>query len=377
VGLGGAIAGSALVSSHPAVAGEGSGVVLAPDLVINPRERWGSDLVAGPLRVESDVRFLLVHHTAGSNTYGLDGVPAQMRQVFEFHTGPEKRWPDVAYNFFVDRFGGVWEGRTGSLSGPVMADATGGSQGFAQLVCLLGNFVDADPTTEMLSSLERVLAWLADRHSIDTSSGATTSFTSRGSNRWRAGSNVTVRTISGHRDVSQTACPGDRMYARLVAEVPDAVTGWRGTSTSPAVASTAAAQTTAVPTTRVPTTAASTTRVPTSQVPTSQVPTSQVPTTTNVGATTVRATAAQTSADPTKPTVTTTAAGTTTALTTASTSLGASAGKASGTDGQGRGDRSLLFGAGALVVGGLAAGAIAIRRRRTAEIPREDQFDES
>ena len=55
------------------------------------------------------------------------------------HTGASKGWPDVAYNFFIDRHGTVWEGRAASLEGPVMPDATGGSQGFAQLCCFVGD----------------------------------------------------------------------------------------------------------------------------------------------------------------------------------------------------------------------------------------------
>ncbi len=37
-------------------------------------------------------------------------------------------------------------GPTGALAGPVDADATGGSQGFAQLVCLVGDFTAVLPT---------------------------------------------------------------------------------------------------------------------------------------------------------------------------------------------------------------------------------------
>ena len=73
-----------------------------------------------------------------------------------------KGWTDVCYEFFVDRDGDVWEGRAGALAGPVVADATGGSQGFAQLVCLLGDFTDADPDGGVhWTSLVKVLAWLA------------------------------------------------------------------------------------------------------------------------------------------------------------------------------------------------------------------------
>lgn len=64
----------------------------------------------------------------------------------------------------------------------------------------------------MVGALVKTLAWLADRYSIDTAPGATTSFVSRGSQRHRAGVSVTTSTIAGHRDMSYTVCPGDGVY---------------------------------------------------------------------------------------------------------------------------------------------------------------------
>jgi hypothetical protein len=174
-----------------------------------------------------EVRFLLVHHGAMPNTYGPGDVPGLLRSAYLYQTGPGKRWPDVTYNFFVDRFGGVWEGRTGSLAGPVMADATGGSQGFAQLVCLLGDFMVQSPTVEMTGALVALLAFLADRHQLGVDPAAPVTFTSRGSERWPAGATVAARPISGHRDMSFTYCPGDVVYRMLAAEVPMRVAALR------------------------------------------------------------------------------------------------------------------------------------------------------
>ncbi len=106
----------------------------------------------------------------------------------------------------------MFEARAGSLGGAVVADATGGSQGFAQLVCLLGDFTNTMPSNEAITSLTRVLAWLADRHGVATTPGSIVSFISRGSNKWPAGTEVTAATISGHRDMSETTCPGDTFY---------------------------------------------------------------------------------------------------------------------------------------------------------------------
>jgi len=223
---------------------------------IRPRADWAGDRpVRGELVPEDDVRFLLVHHTASTNDYGPDEVAAQIQGFYEFHTGPDKGWPDVAYNFFVDRYGGIWEGRQGSLSGAVRGDATGGSQGFSQLCSLIGNHQEGPVTAEQQASLTQLLAWLAERHGIDTAPGATVTFISRGSNKWPAGQEVTAHTIAGHRDMSLTSCPGDQAYALVAETLPAGATLLRAEAA-------AAVGTTAPPTTAPPATASPATAAP-------------------------------------------------------------------------------------------------------------------
>ena len=220
-----AIAGALIVGSAiAATAGIGGGahaavgpavppVEVLPGLLIYPRAAWGLDLPpAGPIDVETP-QFLLVHHTASSNSY--TSAASLIQATYAFHTSAAKGWSDVCYQFFIGRQGDVWEGRAGALTGPVVADATGGSQGFAQLICLLGDFTSQLPTVAAQTALVKVLAWLADRYEIDIGPGATTSFISRGSQRWRAGTPVTTETIAGHRDMSFTACPGNALYPLL------------------------------------------------------------------------------------------------------------------------------------------------------------------
>jgi uncharacterized protein (DUF433 family) len=200
-------------------------------LAVHPRSDWGARLPPkGPLSVErsADVRFLLVHHTATPNAYARDDVPRLIRGFYELHTGPRKNWPDVAYNFFVDRFGEIWEAREGSLLRPVKGDATGGSQGFALLCCFIGDHQTEPPTRTAQAAMARLLAALADTYGIDTRRGATTTFVSRGSSKWARGVRVTAATISGHRDMARTVCPGGAAYTIVRGTLPDDVTALRG-----------------------------------------------------------------------------------------------------------------------------------------------------
>ena len=252
---------TAAVAAAPAVAAhavEGGAPAAMPPIV--RRSVWGGDLApTGPLEAE-DVRFLLVHHTADpGNDYGPEDPVRLLRGIYAFHTGPSKRWPDVAYNFFVDRFGTIYEGRTGSADRPVRGSATGGNQGHSQLCCFLGDHTTQPPTPEALGSMWSLLAWLADRHSIDTAPGATTRFASLGSNRWPAGATVEAATISAHRDMSQTSCPGDACYSLVRTTFPTEVTARRSGSAPTTSTSVAPVTTERAPTTAAPTPAATTT----------------------------------------------------------------------------------------------------------------------
>ena len=194
-------------------------------LVIRPRSDWaGTERPPQRSLATEDVRFLLVHHSAGSNRDRPEDIADTIRSIYDFHTGRDRGWPDIAYNFLIDAYGTVWEARAGSLAGPVAGDATGGNQGFSQLVCLLGDFTYQAPTAAALGSLVQTLAWLADRHGIDTAPGAEVGFTSRGSNRHAEGALVTTATIAGHRSMSQTRCPGDVLFAYVRDQLSGEVT---------------------------------------------------------------------------------------------------------------------------------------------------------
>ncbi|MGH9035719.1 MAG: N-acetylmuramoyl-L-alanine amidase [Acidimicrobiia bacterium] len=250
---------------------------------IHPRADWGADLPPrGPLEAEQagDVRLLLVHHSVSVNDYPPEAVPEELRSFFRLHTAPEKGWADIAYNFLVDRFGGIWEGRAGSLEAPVKGDATGGSQGFAVLCCFIGDHRTVAPSPAAQASMVALLAWLAERYGIDPRPGTMASFTSRGSNRWPAGTPVTTTTIAGHRDMSKTVCPGDAAYHLVRNDFPSRVAAAMGLAAAPQAA----------PTT-TPATSASTTSAPATTAPapatTAPAPTSD-PTTVAAPLTTAR-----------------------------------------------------------------------------------------
>ena len=251
----------------------------AAALTINPRSSWATNRPPkGPLDSE-DVKFLIVHHSASRNGHTGADAPGILRSFYDFHTGPEKGWNDIAYNFLIDADGGIWEGRAGSLDGPVAGDATGGNQGFSQLVCIIGDYNAAHPTQASLSSLVLLLAWLADRYGVSTMPGSEITFTSQGSNRWPAGTEVTTPTITGHRTMSKTTCPGENLNGYVVGDLTADVEAVRGGVPPPTNSSTTSSTTSSTSTTTT-----STTTIPptTSTIPPTRSTTLPPPTTTTV-----------------------------------------------------------------------------------------------
>jgi hypothetical protein len=228
--------------------------------VINPRSAWAADRSPKTELNEEEVRFLIVHHSASNNGHRGSDVPAILRGFYDFHTGPSRGWADIAYNFLIDVDGGIWEGRAGSIDGPVAGDATGGNQGFTQLVCLIGNFDAASPSPAALGSLVELLAWLAERYDVSTTPGTEIAFISRGSNLHPAGAEVKTPTITGHRAMSQTSCPGEELNGYVVAGLSADVEARRVGLTS--TTSSTALTTTTTTTTATTTTARATTTSP-------------------------------------------------------------------------------------------------------------------
>lgn len=239
----------------------------ARGLDINPRSSWAVDRPPkGPLEGE-DVRFLIVHHSASWNGHTGADAPRILRSFYDYHTSPEKGWNDIAYNFLIDAEGGIWEGRAGSVDGAVAGDATGGNQGSSQLVCIIGDYDAAQPTEASLSALVSVLSWLADRHEVSTAPGARVTFTSRGSNIHPAGAAVTTPTITGHRTMSQTSCPGENLNSYVAGGLSADVEAMRAGSASTPTAPSTTSTTITIPPSSTTTVPATTSTIPTTTTP--------------------------------------------------------------------------------------------------------------
>ena len=184
----------------------------APPVV--PRSAWGADesIRRNQPQLAAAVRFAIVHHTAGPNGYSPSQAAAIMRGIQVYHV-KSNGWNDIGYNFLVDRYGTVYEGRYGGIDKNVVGAHARGFNTGSVGVAVIGTFESAALPAAAEAALEKVLAWRLDLAHVDPIS--TFSVVSGGSERFPAGIPVFLRAVSGHRDTGQTSCPGDLLYAQL------------------------------------------------------------------------------------------------------------------------------------------------------------------
>lgn len=193
---------------------------------IHPRSEWapgGWHVYPGctkaPVAMDQ-LRFVVIHHTVNSNTYRPSDVPGLLAGIYRYHT-TSRRWCDVAYNFFVDRFGGVWQGRSGAMDAPIMGGHAKGFNTDSMGVALLGQYesgappTSAAPSAAALASVRSLLTWKLAIHGLDPKGKVR--IVSRGSTKYASGRVVTLPVIQGHQDSSLTDCPGNRLYPQLAA----------------------------------------------------------------------------------------------------------------------------------------------------------------
>jgi N-acetylmuramoyl-L-alanine amidase len=172
--LGGAVAGARAL---PALAGQRT-----LDLIC--RQAWGARPPAGEFE-RHRIRRITVHHSAvvlRDNRL----APERLRDHQASHQG--RGWPDIAYHLLIDRNGNLYEGRPRWAVGDT---ATNYDPRGHLLVMCEGSFGEQRPSEAQIAALVDVLAWGVDRYG------------------------VSVRTIRGHLDYADTACPGVRLYRRL------------------------------------------------------------------------------------------------------------------------------------------------------------------
>lgn len=176
-----------------------------------PRSNWGASLglsnVNGALGTIS-VTHLLMHHSAGSTNS--NDFAAVVRSYYVLHT-QSNGWSDIGYQWLVDRNGIIYQGRAHAYNvvterndTDVLGTHAPNANSISMAICMIGDYTIGLPAEAGLKSMIRLYAWKAKEKGMDVLG-----------TRTAATNGQTYNVLSGHRDFSATACPGNAFYPTL------------------------------------------------------------------------------------------------------------------------------------------------------------------
>ena len=154
---------------------------------------------------------IIIHHTASDNTTIKTQQDAidYIKYVYKYHTLTNARW-DIWYNFIIDPFGNIYEGRAG-WEWVIWAHAKRNNTA-SIWIAMIWNFEEVQPTKEAVDSLIRLTAALVEKYNINPN-WTTYYYKDFSTNPYiQVNKNY---TIAWHRDAWTTACPWVNLYKLL------------------------------------------------------------------------------------------------------------------------------------------------------------------
>ena len=173
-----------------------------------------------------------VHHTVTTNSYAKSGgrdAAYQMRSLFLFFVRG-RHYKDMGYSFLVDKYGTIYEGRSGcpvpngtnadiiaACDGPTMPAIgahTAGMNRNTFAISAIGGYHLVRPHSAMVNSIAKLMAWRIAPYGLDPQVKTVIPMYSdpKRYSQFKNGQFAYKYTISGHRDVGRTVCPGKYLY---------------------------------------------------------------------------------------------------------------------------------------------------------------------
>ncbi|MET1133772.1 MAG: SpoIID/LytB domain-containing protein [Aeromicrobium sp.] len=176
-------------------------VVPMPSIITRAQWKAGAGTSCSAPVTRPKALGVVIHHTAGSNTYTKSESAGLVRSYQTYHVKGHG-WCDIGYNFLVDRFGQIFEGRKGGMTRQVRAAHSGvdAVNQYATGVSMMGHFDYVKPSAAMQSAVVKLVGWRLKF------------FGAKPKGTYSVGGKK-YSVINGHRDVKSTACPGKYGYA--------------------------------------------------------------------------------------------------------------------------------------------------------------------
>ncbi len=183
--------------------------------LIITRTEWGGDSVPPRSAPEyGEVQAAFVHHTVSSNDYGPEESAGIVLGIARYHRD-SNGWNDIGYNFLVDQYGQVFEGRAGGIDQAVIGAQAQGYNSASTGIATIGTFTSVPYAEAGMDALARLIGWKLSLHAVPTQGQVVVTSRGGSANRYPSGTPVTLERICGHRDGDSTSCPGNVLYTQL------------------------------------------------------------------------------------------------------------------------------------------------------------------
>jgi hypothetical protein len=210
---------SAVNSALISAASVATAVAIPSQPEIVSRKVWGAKRHNGGCRPRSGpaygrVKAATVHHTVTGNEYSAEEAPGIVLGICRYHRNGNG-WNDVGYNFLVDRFGTVYEGRSGGVRKAVVGAHAQGYNAQTTGMASIGTHTSKGISDAAADAFVRLIAWKLAHHGV-AAQGRTRIRSAGGSvNKYPSGKKVRLKHVFGHRRVNETACPGGKLKQEL------------------------------------------------------------------------------------------------------------------------------------------------------------------
>lgn len=153
-------------------------------LKVVKRNEWGAQQPKEVVSIPLPVEMVFIHHTAMSPCYSIQTCSEEMRKIQDLHM-ITRGWYDIGYNYLVGEDGRVYEGRGWNREGA----HTKGFNRDAVAISVMGDFTSREPNEKALKAVKDLISCAIENNII--------------TENYR---------LYGHRDVRDTACPGNSFY---------------------------------------------------------------------------------------------------------------------------------------------------------------------
>jgi len=156
-----------------------------PPLEIISRADWGWVPLTDTIPTH-EIKYITIHH--GGEDFPEDKDVIKYLIGLQAWSRSDKNWIDNPYHYMIDLKGNIYEARPIEYPGDTNTDYD--VRGHA-LICVMGNYENQILSKTQFEQLARLTALLADKYSVSND------------------------LIKGHKDYTETLCPGADLYRYL------------------------------------------------------------------------------------------------------------------------------------------------------------------